>query len=1220
MKHALVLLSAFCAGMLSARSAAETIWSESFETDGAGSRYTLSTTNAFSDGSADYFGRIPGDIAVSGGVSINGPEGSNWFGAQDTDGDGRPAEVEMLIANIDIGGYTALTFKGLFGEDDASDGFEDWDNRSDDNNFVHLDFRIDGGAWSNLLWFESSASPGAYNGAPALDTDFDGTGDGPVLTDTFAAFTNTIAGTGANLDVRITFNLEDGDEDIGLDDLRLEGLTGGSNPPILAPIGNKQAMISNSLSFAVTATPTEGDAVTLTADHLPAGASFSSTNENGTFTWPSPAPIGTYTCSFHAADDDGTDSETVEITVNGTAMAFTLMACNLSSQTGECDTAYAARGERIIQGLAPDVIGIQEWNTTGETRRAWVDRVLGTGFAFYVESEGGGCEMPNGVISRWPILDSGEWYDPEVSNRDFAWATIQIPAGKLLHVVSVHLKAGSLTEDRTRREAQARALTNRIATAFASTNFVALVGDLNLGSTSEACYTTLASLLSDSRRPEDQNGDRDTNIPRSERYDFVLPNALLNANHQTLTVDGETFTEGMVFDSRLWPDPPGSIATDDSAASGIQHLAVMKRFSYTFIEPPPVLAEIGNRRVTLSNSLSFAVTATPTDGDTVTLTVSNAPAGAWLAATNENGTFLWPAAAPVGVHTMTFHAIDNDGYDAETIEIEVVDVPPLFLSEIADPADEYRGRFVELFNAGTQAVDLAAGSWCLCKQTGDSGNWAYEWLTGTVAAGSTYLVAYGSTNFHYYYGFYPDQADSFVVSGNGDDVYALFMGGNQTDGALVDIFGVVDQDGTGQPWAYTDSRAMRSPSVVRPRSTWSSAEWTIVAANVAAMTPGEHGAGTAPILATLGDRYVMVSNLLQFAVTATPTEGDPVTLSAGPLPGTATFVSTNENGLFTWAVPEPVGVYTCVFHAADDDGTNSESIVIGVEPARPIVICEIMRNPSVVADAEGEWFEVYNRGESTVDLNGWTITDGAADHHAISNGGALNCAPGAFLVFCRNGDSSTNGGVVADYVYEQVYLGNAADALILLTASSAEVCRVAWDDGVTFPDPSGASMYLTDLDADPAVGTHWAASPSPWAGSAGDFGSPGSFGGDRDGDGMPDWWELAHFGGSTAAVQDVDADGDGMNNWEEYMAGTEPTNGLSVLAVDLSLESALENAFSISFPTHTPQVYRVDYTPDVNNAVWQALYTNLQGDGSVHILGATNALPRGFYRIGVRRP
>ena len=66
----------------------------------------------------------------------------------------------------------------------------------------------------------------------------------------------------------------------------------------------------------------------------------------------------------------------------------------------------------------------------------------------------------------------------------------------------------------------------------------------------------------------------------------------------------------------------------------------------------------------------------------------------------------------------------------------------------------------------------------------------------------------------------------------------------------------------------------------------------------------------------------------------------------------------------------------------NSDGTRGASTSAG----GTIVINEIMQNPLAVADASGEWFEVYNAAPTPIDINGWTIRDNDIDSHVISNG------------------------------------------------------------------------------------------------------------------------------------------------------------------------------------------------------------------------------------------
>ena len=255
-------------------------------------------------------------------------------------------------------------------------------------------------------------------------------------------------------------------------------------------------------------------------------------------------------------------------------LAFTIMAANLSGG----DSTYGPPAERIFQGLKPDVVAIQEWTVAGGTHRAFVDRVFGTGFAFYVESQPRD-DVPNGIISRWPIKASGEWMDRIAGNRDFAWATIDLPGPRDLHVVSVHFKSGTDGYSKLGRRRQADALMRHIRRAkWPATDYLVIAGDLNVIGRNETTLRLLGQLVSDRHQPADQRGDRHTNIPRNQEYDFVLPGPSLDALHAPVAVGGRIFPEGLVFDSRIWTPAPPPIRTNDSAGENLQHLAVMKAF------------------------------------------------------------------------------------------------------------------------------------------------------------------------------------------------------------------------------------------------------------------------------------------------------------------------------------------------------------------------------------------------------------------------------------------------------------------------------------------------------------------------------------------------------------------------------------------------------------------------------------------------------------------
>ncbi len=189
------------------------IFSESFETDGNGTRYTLSE-GEFTDGEYDYFTRTDGSNIGSDVQFTGSPDGSYFFAAQDLDGKGNSKIHTMTFTGIDIAGQSNLEFSILLAEDDNGTN-ENWDS----TDYFFIEYQIDGGGYQKLLAVETA---GGTNTVPRIDTDFDGTGDGAEITSTWTNFSASITGTGSTLDIKITARLDAGDEDIAFDHLRVE--------------------------------------------------------------------------------------------------------------------------------------------------------------------------------------------------------------------------------------------------------------------------------------------------------------------------------------------------------------------------------------------------------------------------------------------------------------------------------------------------------------------------------------------------------------------------------------------------------------------------------------------------------------------------------------------------------------------------------------------------------------------------------------------------------------------------------------------------------------------------------------------------------------------------------------------------------------------------------------------------------------------------------------
>ncbi len=288
-----------------------------------------------------------------------------------------------------------------------------------------------------------------------------------------------------------------------------------------------------------------------------------------------------------------------EIVVRTNAV-IRIMAANLTGSSQK----YEANSVRILQGLKPDIVAIQEFNYSNNTPvqlRSFIDTAFGTNFTYFREASPG-YSIPNGIISRYPIRASGSWDDLSLPDRGFAWVQLDIPGTNDLYVVSLHLKAGTGSDSLTRSN-EAVALRQLITNNFPVNSFVVVAGDMNLQNRNEAALATLKTFLSDSPIPADQTGNPNTNTGRDRPYDVLLADFSFATNFVPVVIGAQTFSNGLVFDSRVFT-PLSAVAPVLSADSGLnQHMAVLKDFRIAHfvtnrIEvPAPVLVLSGTNSI-----------------------------------------------------------------------------------------------------------------------------------------------------------------------------------------------------------------------------------------------------------------------------------------------------------------------------------------------------------------------------------------------------------------------------------------------------------------------------------------------------------------------------------------------------------------------------------------------------------------------------------------------
>jgi endonuclease/exonuclease/phosphatase family metal-dependent hydrolase len=255
-----------------------------------------------------------------------------------------------------------------------------------------------------------------------------------------------------------------------------------------------------------------------------------------------------------------------------TATRLRIVTSNLTS--GSTPT-YASPGIDILQGLHPDIALMQEFKYPSGLR-ALVDTAFGPTFNYVTETDVGA--IPNGIVSRYPIIEGGEWDDPYVTDRDFVWARIDVPGAIDLYAVSVHL----LTSSSTARDSEAKSLIGYIKAKVPAGAYLVIGGDCNTSIVTEPVLIDFSEIV-DVSPPyaADQAGNSNTNAPRSKPYDWVLPSLLLRARLIPVTIGTASFPAGLVFDSRVYTPlsdvPP--VLSSDSAATNMQHMAVVRDFA-----------------------------------------------------------------------------------------------------------------------------------------------------------------------------------------------------------------------------------------------------------------------------------------------------------------------------------------------------------------------------------------------------------------------------------------------------------------------------------------------------------------------------------------------------------------------------------------------------------------------------------------------------------------
>ncbi len=185
----------------------------------------------------------------------------------------------------------------------------------------------------------------------------------------------------------------------------------------------------------------------------------------------------------------------------------------------------------------------------------------------------------------------------------------------------------------------------------------------------------------------------------------------------------------------------------------------------------------------------------------------------------------------------------------------------------------------------------------------------------------------------------------------------------------------------------------------------------------------------------------------------------------------------------------------------DSEEVTVEMVELSEDPIIPegataygdLLITEIMFDPLALSDTEGEWFEIYNNSDHSIDLQNMILQRNATDTHIIE--GSIELLAGEYYVMARTATATE---ALNSYVYgTDISLTNSGSVLAIYnegTEAEPGALIFSVDYGAAdFPSAAGASISLSPSIANPGnavQGIFWCLSSSVY--STGDAGTPGT--------------------------------------------------------------------------------------------------------------------------------
>jgi len=409
-------------------------------------------------------------------------------------------------------------------------------------------------------------------------------------------------------------------------------------------------------------------------------------------------------------------------------------------------------------------------------------------------------------------------------------------------------------------------------------------------------------------------------------------------------------------------------------------------------------------------------------------------------------------------------------------------VPNLMITEIMYNGPEGgtdSTEFVEIYNNDTIAVNLAGYNFVQ--------GFNYTFPSVTINANSYIVVAVDSIKFANFFGVTAYEWTSGGLSNGGEDIILVTNNGDTVD--------VVDYDDS-SPWPT-------SPDGGGPSLTFcnysldnnNGANWSAATSFVGVNAAGDSiwanpGTGCGSVPPPSGDTIPPVANnaIANSATSVSVYFSEPVGPSAEVAAnytglGTVSSAVRNTNGdMVTLSLATALvdgAANTLTVANVKDTANNmmaapqSFSIIFNGTTGN-LLLTEIMYNDPSSADSL-EFFEIYNNGNSTVNLGGYIVTEGV-DFVFPAN---TYLATGSFIVVAKD-SALINSifGISGTLQWTNGGLKNSGEDIEIQNSLGDTLIYVDYDDSSPWPveaDGDGYSLEFCDVNSDNNDGSKWSA-------------------------------------------------------------------------------------------------------------------------------------------------